>query len=240
MPRWARRSSPVSRNPASSLGGRRGAIAHRGDETGSLRTPPTAKQAAQSRQGGDEGGFSAQFPGFCRSRRTARRAGRAHRATLSVPVSSLDFREERLRRRLPSGCSVYATVATHGRLRSARRPVSDDRAAVTGIGHLVCRSLRTASAIRTTAEVVHDERRPLFAPARDQISALSTKLMKAATGTSCASDSMTHSTEFSFRKNSVGYGSINVIRPPPFFLRASSAISVENPAPTSNTCCGLK
>ena len=40
-------------------------------------------------------------------------------------------------------------------------PVSDDRAAVTGIGHLVCRSLRTASATRTTAEVVHDERRPL-------------------------------------------------------------------------------
>ena len=67
-------------------------------------------------------GFPHSFRGFCRSRRTARRAGRAHRATLSVPVSSLDFREERLRRRLPSGCSVYATVATHGRLRSARRP----------------------------------------------------------------------------------------------------------------------
>ena len=55
-------------------------------------------------------GFPYSFRGFCRSRRTARRAGRAHRATLSVPVSSLDFRGERLRRRLPSGCSVYATV----------------------------------------------------------------------------------------------------------------------------------
>ena len=59
-------------------------------------------------------GFLPSFRGFCRSRRTARRAGRAHRATLSVPVSSLDFRGERLRRRLPSGCSVYATAATHG------------------------------------------------------------------------------------------------------------------------------
>ena len=56
-------------------------------------------------------GFPYSFRGFCRSRRTARRA---HRATLSVPVSSLDFRGERLRRRLPSGCSVYATAATHG------------------------------------------------------------------------------------------------------------------------------
>ena len=41
----------------------RSALSQHSSETGSLRTPPTAKQSSQSRQGGDEGGFSVQFPG---------------------------------------------------------------------------------------------------------------------------------------------------------------------------------
>ena len=36
----------------------RGNTTQRTAETGSLRTPPTAKQSGQSRQGGDEGRFS--------------------------------------------------------------------------------------------------------------------------------------------------------------------------------------
>ena len=63
-------------------------------------------------------GFLPSFRGFAGVGRTTRRPGGAERAALSLPVSSLDFRGERLRRRLPSGCSVYTTVATHGRLRS--------------------------------------------------------------------------------------------------------------------------
>ena len=63
----------------------RGNSPHRVNETGSLRTPPTAKQSGQSRQGGDEGGFYVQFPVVCRSRCNTRRAGRAHRATIIGP-----------------------------------------------------------------------------------------------------------------------------------------------------------
>ena len=76
----------------------------------SLRPPPS--RLANLDREETRAGFPYSFRGFCRSRRTARRAGRAHRATLAVPVSSLDFRGERLRRWLPRGCSVYATVAT--------------------------------------------------------------------------------------------------------------------------------
>ena len=42
----------------------RGNTTHRTAETGSLRPASTAKQAAQSRQGGDEGGFAPSFRGF--------------------------------------------------------------------------------------------------------------------------------------------------------------------------------
>ena len=81
-------------------------------ETGSLRPASTAKQAGQSRQGRDEGGFR----GFAEVGCNTRRAGSAERAALSVPVSDLDFRGERLRRRLPRACFVYATVAADSRL----------------------------------------------------------------------------------------------------------------------------
>ena len=64
-----------------------------------------------------EAGFLPSFRGFAGVGCNTRRPGGAERAALSLPVSSLDFRGERLRRRLPSGCFVYATVATHGRLR---------------------------------------------------------------------------------------------------------------------------
>ena len=42
----------------------RSALSQHSSETGSLRTPPTAKQSGQSRQGGDEGGFAPSFRGF--------------------------------------------------------------------------------------------------------------------------------------------------------------------------------
>ena len=42
----------------------RGNTTHRTAETGSLRPASTAKQAGQSRQGGDEGGFAPSFRGF--------------------------------------------------------------------------------------------------------------------------------------------------------------------------------
>ena len=128
-------SSPVSRNPASSLGGTRGNSRIEGRP---VRFPRPPSSPANLDREETRAGFPYRFPGFCRSRRTARRAGRAHRATLSVPVSSLDFRGERLRRRLPSGCSVYATVATHGRLRSARRPKNRDSALVQDLIGLGC------------------------------------------------------------------------------------------------------
>ena len=63
-------------------------------------------------------GFPPSSRGFGGVGCNARRARRAERATLSVPVSSLDFRGERLHRRLPSGCSVYATVAADSRSHS--------------------------------------------------------------------------------------------------------------------------
>ena len=60
--------------------------------------------------------FPRSFRGLAEVGCNTRRAGSAERVALSVPVSSLDFRGERLRRRLPSGCSVYATVAADSRL----------------------------------------------------------------------------------------------------------------------------
>ena len=48
-----------------------------------LRPPPSLANLDRDET---RAGFSYSFRGFCRSRRTARRAGRAHRATLSVPV----------------------------------------------------------------------------------------------------------------------------------------------------------
>ena len=56
------------------------------------RLPPPPSSPANLDREETRAGFPYSFRRFCRSRRTARRAGRAHRATLSVPVSSLDFR----------------------------------------------------------------------------------------------------------------------------------------------------
>ena len=91
--------------------------------------PPPPSSPANLDREETRAGFPYSFRGFCRSRRTARRAGRAHRATLSVPVSSLDFRGERLRRRLPSGASLglpgrYGDCPPgNGRLESIERAV---------------------------------------------------------------------------------------------------------------------
>ena len=107
------RSGQVRPSPV--IKGQHGAEPHRGDETGSLRTPPTAKQSGQSRQGRRRGRvFRPVSGGFAEVGCNTRRAGSAERAAFPVPVSDLDFRGERLRRRLPRGCSVYATVAADG------------------------------------------------------------------------------------------------------------------------------
>ena len=63
--------------------------------------PPPPSSPANLDREETRAGFPYGFRGFCRSRCTARRAGRAQRGTLSAPVSSLDFRGERLRRRPP-------------------------------------------------------------------------------------------------------------------------------------------
>ena len=85
-----------------------------------LRPPPSS--LANLYRDETRAGFPYSFRGFAEVGCNTRRAGSAERAALSVPVSDLDFRGERLRRRLPRGCSVYATVATDGRSRSALRP----------------------------------------------------------------------------------------------------------------------
>ena len=72
--------------------------------------PPPPSSPANLYREETRAGFPYGFRGFCRSRCNTRRARRAKRPALSVPVSSPDFRGERLCRRLPSGCSVYATV----------------------------------------------------------------------------------------------------------------------------------
>ena len=83
-----------------------------------LRPPPSS--LANLYRDETRAGFPYGFRGFCQSQGNTRRVERAQRAALSLPVSDLDFRGERLRRRLPRGCSVYATVATDGRSRSVQ------------------------------------------------------------------------------------------------------------------------
>ena len=79
-----------------------------------LRPPPSS--LANLYRDETRAGFPYSFRGFAEVGCNTRRAGRAQRGTLSAPVSSLDFRGERLRRRLPRECSVYATVAVDSRL----------------------------------------------------------------------------------------------------------------------------
>ena len=74
--------------------------------------PPPPSSPANLDREETRAGFLPSFRGFAGVGCNTRRPGGAERAALSLPVSSLDFRGERLRRRLPSGCSVYATVAT--------------------------------------------------------------------------------------------------------------------------------
>ena len=81
--------------------------------------PPPSRPANLDREE-TRAGFPYGFRGFCQSQGNTRRVERAQRAALSLPVSDLDFRGERLRRRLPRGCSVCATVATDGRSRSVQ------------------------------------------------------------------------------------------------------------------------
>ena len=78
----------------------------------SLRPPPS--RPANLYRDETRAGFPYSFRGFAEVGCNTRRAGSAERAAFPVPVSDLDFRGERLRRRLPRGCSVYATVAADG------------------------------------------------------------------------------------------------------------------------------
>ena len=74
-----------------------------------LRPPPSSPANLDREE--TRADFPYSFRGFAEVGCNTRRAGSAERAALSAPVSSLDFRGERLRQRPPSGCSVYATVA---------------------------------------------------------------------------------------------------------------------------------
>ena len=78
--------------------------------------PPPPSSPANLDKARTRAGFPYSFRGFTEVGCNTRRAGSAERAALSVPVSDLDFRGERLRRRLPNGCFVYATVTADGRL----------------------------------------------------------------------------------------------------------------------------
>ena len=78
--------------------------------------PPPPSSRANLYREETRAGFPYSFRGFAEVGCNTRRAGSAERVALSVPVSDLDFRGERLRRRLPRGCSVYATVAADSRL----------------------------------------------------------------------------------------------------------------------------
>ncbi len=63
--------------------------------------PPPPSSPANLDRKETRAGFPYRFRGFRRVRRNARRAERAEPASLSIPVSSLDFRGERLRRESP-------------------------------------------------------------------------------------------------------------------------------------------
>ena len=88
------------------------------------RVPPRAPNSRRA-------GFPYSFRGFAEVGCNTRRAGSAERAAFPVPVSDLDFRGERLRRRLPSGCSVYATVAADSRLGPSHSLLPQSRGGVT-------------------------------------------------------------------------------------------------------------
>ena len=99
LPRTLTWSSPVSRTPASSLGGRRGAIAaSRGRDRFAPDSPhrQAVRPISTGRRRGR--GFPYSFRGFAGVGCNARRSGGAERAAFSGPVSSPDFRGERLRR----------------------------------------------------------------------------------------------------------------------------------------------
>ena len=61
--------------------------------------PPPPSSLANLYRDETRAGFPYSFRGFCRSRCNTRRARQAKRPALSVPVSSPDFRGERLRQR---------------------------------------------------------------------------------------------------------------------------------------------
>ena len=77
-----------------------------------LRPPPSS--LANLYRDETRAGFPYSFRGFAEVGCNTRRAGSAERAALSVPVSDLDFRGERLRR--PSGVAIPHVVEARGQL----------------------------------------------------------------------------------------------------------------------------